>query len=135
MALLAPNEGEGLLLAYMLNKTNGSYKAQNNAIMHLFTNDYTPVETSTKASFTEASDGSYSSVTLTGDSWSISEGAPTEASYAQQTFSFAGASTVYGYYVTDDSDSTVLWAERFSSAGSTGSSGGTIYVTPKITLD
>lgn len=135
MALLAPNEGEGMLLAYMLNKTNGDYKAQNNPILHLYTNDYQGVEESTKSSFTEATDGSYASVTLTGTSWTITEGAPTEAAYAQQDFTFAGSSTVYGYYVTDDSDSTVLWTEKFSTAASLGSGGGTISVTPKITLD
>ena len=127
MALVTADEGEVQMLTWVF---------ANSTIMHLFTNDVTPAAGSTVATFTEATDGNYEEKTLTGDNWSISTVSNVgTAEYAQQTFSFGGTATVYGYYVTDSAGTTLLWAERFSAAASFGASGGTINVTPKFTGD
>jgi hypothetical protein len=131
MALLVPDVGEVEMLSRILNAT-----APNNVVMHLFTNDKTPAEGDTVADYTEEDDASYSSVTLTGGSWSVTTTAgTTTAEYAAQTFTFAASTTIYGYYVTDNGGTTLMWAERLGSAATYPAGGGTLDITPKITLD
>lgn len=127
MALLTVNEGEVELIDRML---------ATSVVMKLYTNDKTPAATDEVDDYTEATDGNYEEATLTGGNWSTSavSGVGT-AEYAQQTFSFGGTTTVYGYYVTNVAGDTLLWAERFSPASTFGSSGGTVNVTPKITME
>lgn len=133
-ALLAPNEGELLLLARALNKT-----ASDNVILHLFTDDITPGETATVASFTEPGDGfGYASASMTAGDWTMRDsGGVSLASGTQQTYTFtSGTVAVYGYFFTDGGGNDVLWCERFSDAPyNIPSGGGTINVTPKIQLD
>lgn len=128
MALLVPDVAEVLLLSYALNKvTAGDVK------LHLYTNDYTPVEGSVVGSFTEANAAGYGAITLAGSSWTIATvTGTTTASYAQQTFTFTAASTDYGYYITNNGATQVLWAERFSDAPHTIPSGGG---TEKVTVN
>jgi len=127
-ALLVPDVGEVLLLSYALNKV-----AATDVKIKLFTNDYTPVEGSVVADFTEATAAGYAAIALTGASWTITTTTGvTTATYAQQTFTFTAASTNYGYYVTNNDGSQVLWAERFSDAPHTIPSGGG---TEKITCN
>lgn len=132
MAGLAPNVGAQLILEVALNKT-----AQANATLKLFQNDYTPVETSTNAAFTEATFTGYSAITLTGASWSVTNADPAVASYAQQTFtSSAGSQSqpIYGYYIVVGT--VVVFAERFSDGPYTiVNNGDQIKVTPQITGD
>ena len=132
MSLLCPDVGEVLLLKYALNHTVAT-----NVKLHLYTNDYTPVEGSTISNFTECTASGYAAITLTGSSFTVSTAAGvTTAEYAQQTFTLTGASTDYGYYITDNAGTQVLWAERFSDAPhSIPSGGGTEKVTVKITLE
>lgn len=131
MALLVPDVGEVELLSRMLNRTSTG-----DVVLRLYVNDVTPAEGNTVDSFTEADDASYSAKTLTGANWTVSTSAGvTTGQYAQQDFAFAAAATVYGYYVTNSSGTTLLWAERFGSAASLGSSGGTVSIIPRITLD
>ena len=104
MALLVPDVGEVLLLKYALNHT-----AATDVKIKLFTNDYTPVEGSVVANFTEATAAGYAAITLTGASWTIAtDTGVTTATYAQQTFTFTAASTNYGYYITNAAGSQVL---------------------------
>lgn len=128
MSLLVPNVGETLMLKLILNNaTQGDVK------LHLYSNDVTPAEADTVASYTLVTDPA--AKTLTGSSWDTSTTAGT-ASYAQQIFTYSGAGTAYGYVVTDNAGTTLLWAERFSDGAYTiPSGGGTIKITPTISID
>jgi len=85
--------------------------------LHLYTNNYAPTDVSTVSSFTEAAGGGYAAITLTGANFTNSiVGGIAQAAYATQTFTFTGPLTdnagVYGYYVTDSTNTYLLWAEQ-----------------------
>lgn len=128
MALVLCNQGEQRMLEKFF---------ADDMVLHLFSNDYTPVEASTEANLTEVSGYGYSSKSLVGGSWSVTPGAPSAAEYAKQTFSFTGAAgDVYGYYVTAADDSKLLFAERFTGAPfNVARNGDKIEVTPNFTQD
>lgn len=132
-ALLVTNEAEGLMLQLICNKTNDNV----DLTLHLFSNNVTPAEADTAAAYTEVSGGGYASKTLTGASWTVTTGAPSEMSYAEQTFTFTsvpGTATVYGYMVKRGA--TLLWAERLPAAPFTvAAAGDEVRVTPKFTLE
>ncbi len=131
MALIGIEEGIiSYLEAFMLNKS-----ASANLKLHLYTNNYTPAASSTLASFTECADSGYTAVSLTGSTWSIADdgSGTSHASYPQQTFTFNGAVTLYGYYVTDTGTNKVCWAEKFSSS-LTFAAGDSFNLTLKIKL-
>lgn len=134
MSLVLPNQGEKIALEALVAKTAGQ-----NLILKLFKSNTTPGESDTEATYTEADFTGYSAITLTAANWSVSEGAPTEASYAQQTFtSTAGSQSqnVYGYYLVQVTSGKLVWAERFSDGPYTiVNNGDSIKVTPKITCD
>jgi len=133
MTIVCPDVGEVLLLKYMLNHT-----APTDVKMHLFVSDITPAEDDIIGDYSgdEAADSSYTAATLTGASWTVATAAgTTTASYAQQVFSFAGTADVYGYYVTDNASTNLLWSERFDAAPFLlPSGGGQIAITPGIEL-
>ncbi|MCK4447173.1 MAG: hypothetical protein KAW56_08825 [Candidatus Marinimicrobia bacterium] len=128
-ALLVPDVGEVLLLSYALNKV-----AATDVKLRLFTNDYTPVEGSVVANFTEAVAAGYAAIALAGADWTIATSVGvTTAEQPQKTFTFTAASTDYGYYITNNAGTQVLWAERFSDAPHTiPSGGGTEKITVKL---
>ena len=134
MALLTPNQGEEIALAALLNKT-----APQDLDLCLFKNDYTPVEGTTEANVTAADFTGYSVIQLTAASWTITQGAPTSAAYAQQTFTSSAGSQnqpIYGYYVKQRTSGKLVWAERFSDGPYTiVNNGDAIKVTPTITCD
>lgn len=134
MALLVPDNGEGDGLNYFVNNATPQ-----NLVLKLYTSNTTPAETDTAATYTEATFTGYASATLTGASWTTVEGAPTQATYAQQTFtSSAGAQnqSVYGYFMIRVTSARIALAERFSDGPYViVNNGDTIKVTPKITLD
>lgn len=132
MALLAPNEGEILLLQYMVNMV-----ASNNAILHLYVNDYTPVEASAFANFSETGLGGYAPLTLAGANWTTQlSGNTAFAIYSEQTFTFTTGISVYGYFLTNNANTKVLWAERFSGAPFTlPATGGAVSINPRGELD
>jgi len=128
MALLVPNVGEREMLARIL---NGSDKS----VLHLYKVDKVPAEADVASGYTEVNTGGYASISLTAQ-WTIGTSDPTEASYAQVSFDFTGAATVYGYYVTDAANSILLWAEKFNDGPyNIPSGGGSVKITPKIQLD
>jgi hypothetical protein len=131
MTIMVPNTGEVIALSYLVNKS-----APENLVYRLFTNNITPAETDTASSYTEASGAGYAAITLTGSSWSVSGGAPSSASYAQQTWTFTGAlgATVYGYYVTRATTGDLVLAETFTSF-TPAANGDNIKLTPTITAD
>jgi hypothetical protein len=134
MALLVPNNGEDIALQYLVNKD-----APEDLVLRLFKSDTTPAETDTAGTYTEADFTGYSNVTLTGASWTVTPGAPTSASYAQQTFTSSAGSQnqpVYGYYLTRATSLDLVYAERFSDGPYTiVNNGDAIKVTPTITCD
>lgn len=134
MALLVPNVGENITLSYLTGKTT----TVRNLVYKLFATNVTPAETDTHSSYTEATGGGYADKTLTGASWTVTNGAPTEAAYAQQTWTFTGAlttnGTVYGYYVLRATDGDLVLAETFTSF-TPANNGDQILLTPKITCD
>jgi hypothetical protein len=134
MPLTYSDEGAGVDLGIIFN--NSLPAGGNNLTLKLFTNDVTPLDTDTAATYTEASGGGYAAKTLTNGSWTIA-GDPKTASYAEQTFTFTGAlsggATVYGYYVVD-ADNKLKWAERLPVAQTPATSGDEIKPTPKFKL-
>lgn len=131
MALLVPNNGEGDALDGFTGKT-----ALSTLVLRLFSNNITPAETDVAATYTEYAAPGYGSITLTAANWVTTEGAPSNTTYAQQTFTMSGAGDAYGYYMTRNTGGRIALAERFSGAPfSIPSGGGTIKVTPVITAD
>jgi len=134
MALVLPNQAEKILLEALVNKT-----APQDLKLKLFQNNVTPSETDTEATYTEATFTGYSAVTLTASSWTVTEGAPTQASYPQVTFtSTAGGQnqSIYGYYLVQVTSGKLVWAERFTDGPYTiVNNGDSIKVTPVIACD
>jgi hypothetical protein len=134
VTLVVPNVGENIALSYLVGKTT----TVRDLIYRLFATNVTPAETDTAGSYTEAAGGGYTSKTLTGASWVVTNGAPTVASYAQQTWTFTGPlstnPTIYGYYVTRVTDADLVLAEAFASF-TPANNGDQILLTPQITCD
>src|SRR5215467_3980825 len=92
-----------------------------NLTMRLYGNNKTPAHGDTAAAYTEIAGANYANKPLTFANWTITAGEPTIANYAAtQSWAFNGIinapGTIYGYYVTRDSDGKLMWAERFPSA-------------------
>lgn len=133
MPIVVQNNGEVIALGCLVNKT-----APENLVYRLFTNNITPSETDTAATYVEATGGGYAAATLSGASWTITPGAPSSATYAQQTFTFTGPLTtnpdVRGYYVTRATSNDLVLSETFAVFTPT-NNGDNIKITPTITAD
>lgn len=112
--------------------------------LKLFTNDVisgltaAQIDALTESSFTEATFAGYADKTLTGGSWTTTQGNPSTGTYAQQTFtrSTTGvAQTVRGYYVVRSSDNKLQWFEYLTGPLSIASSGDAVVITPTFTYD
>jgi hypothetical protein len=131
MALVMTNNGELIALTYLTNKSGST----ENLVYRLFTNNITPSETDTAATYTEASGSGYVAIPATGASWTITPGSPTTAVYPQMTYTFTGAlPTIYGYYVTRQSTGDLVLAETFTSFTPT-NNGDNLKLTPQITAE
>jgi len=133
MALLVPDVGEVELLSRMLN-----LNSPDDVVLHLYTNDKTPAEGDVLGDYTESTATGYAAETLTGSSWSVSTtSGTTTGEYPQVTFTYEAAEPdIYGYYVTNNAEDTLLWAERFSDGPyAIPSGGGSVKITPKIELE
>jgi len=133
MPLNAPAVGEVLLLRYMLNHT-----ANTNKVIRLYKND--PDHTSdalTNATITECNELGYAPITLAGTLWTFTNIASVvTALYSEVAFTFTTGASVFGYYVSSTTASELLWIERFSGAPFTlPAGGGTIAISPRVTLD
>jgi hypothetical protein len=133
MTIMVPNSGEVIALNYLVNKA-----APENLVYRLFTNNITPAETDTAASYTEAAGAGYAALNLAGANWSVTGSAPSTASYPQQTWTFTGAlttnGTVYGYYVTRAGTGDLVLAETFAPF-TPAANGDNLKLTPSITAD
>ena len=126
---------DNMLKAYF---NNDWPTAGNNLTLDLYTNNYTPLQTSANANFTVAAGVGYAQKTLDHGNWTVTAGNdPSDAVYAQQTFTFTGNltanATIYGYYVKDEDDS-VIWAEKFGTSFTPANNGDNVKVTPIIQL-
>jgi hypothetical protein len=130
MALLIPTEGEQKALDLFL-KSNAE-----NLLLKLYTNNKTPAQADTPASYTEATGFGYAAKTLTAASWVLSSGGPSIAIYAQQIWTFTGAlGNVYGYYYVGATSGKLYGAERFTNGPFNATTNGDeIRHTPRITL-
>lgn len=132
MTLLIADVGEVRMLGNIVNKT-----APEDLVLKLYTNNITPAETDTAATYTEATGSGYASKALTGASWTVTSGNPSSATYALQTWTFSGAlGNVYGYFVVETTSTILKWSERATGAPiNIAVSGAKIEMTPAITLD
>lgn len=123
--------GEILMLKYIVGLTNAT-----SPVLHLFTNDVTPTDSTTIGGLTECSAAGYAPITLVSSNWTVGQSlGVTTASYSERTFSFSTTAIAYGYYVTDISGPSLLWLERFSGAPfEIPDGGGSISITAKLTL-
>lgn len=133
MPIVVANSGENLLLdaALRLGTTAEALT------LKLYSNNYTPVATSTAGAFTESSFTGYTSKSLARASWSTAATVSNKAvsSYAVQSWSCgATGGTVYGYYVVGTTSGTLYWAERFGTTR-TLANGDVLNVTPSISCD
>ena len=136
MPLVVPNEGELVLLDYMLKDTSVTA----DYILRLFQNDVTPDQSASDGTFTEATFTDYTSKTLGRATWNaaVTNGSnKAESSYGSSPQSWtcgATGNTIYGYWVeTTDVTPTILWAERFATSRVL-ADGDVLNITPKFTL-
>lgn len=132
MAIVICQDGEKIFLEAGLNKTAGQ-----DTVLKLYTNNRTPANADTAASYTEATFTGYAGAALTGASWTTTPGNPTLIANAQQTFTSSAAQAtqqVYGYFIVQASSGKLIGAELFSDGPyPIANNGDNIKVTPKIT--
>lgn len=131
MALLLPDVGECALLDMAL--SDASPEAQT---LSLYTTSVTPAEGDTAATYTIATGNGSDAKTLARATWnaaSTSTGTSSKT-YPQQTYSFTGSLTIYGYLVRKATAGTLLWAEVLYAGGQAFTSGGSLLITPRIEL-
>jgi len=130
MPLVVPNVAETDILTYVFTSA---------MTLRLYGNNINPGPTDTAATYTEIAGGGYANLPLILANWVLTAGAPSYGLYPQQTWLFTGAisapSTIYGYYVTRNSDGKLMWAERFpvSVCPFTPIAGSQVRITPKFT--
>lgn len=83
--------------------------------LHLFKNNHTPAVTDTISDYTESTFAGYAAVSMT--TWTAAAIASHIATMTSDTKTFTRSTTgtaenVYGYYVTDNGSTILLWAER-----------------------
>ena len=104
--------------------------------IHLFKNNYTPLTTSVIGDFTESTFAGYAAASLT--TWPTPTVAAHVASMAAAAVTFTRSTTgateaIYGYYVTDNASTVLLWAERDANAPINVTNSGDSYtVTPTL---
>ena len=132
MAYAVPNNSEVYMLEYILNKA-----APQNLDIRLYTNNVTPSETDTAATYTEAVGGGYALIQLTPASWNIVAGAPSLATHTQVSWTFTGAvGDIYGYFITRRTTGELMWAEIFNNGPyPVNNNGDEIRITPRLSLE
>lgn len=99
--------------------------------LRLFTNTIAPLCTDVPADYTECALAGYVPIALVPGSWVITTSScVVDASYPTQTWSLtAGGATIYGHYVTDETDSSLAWVELWDTPFAVPEGGGTITIT------
>ncbi|BAQ16915.1 hypothetical protein [Methyloceanibacter caenitepidi] len=131
MTLKLLDRGEGLILEYLVNKGTPE-----DLVLRLFKNDLTLLEATDENDFTEADFTGYAALTLTGANWTVTDGDPAVATYAEQDFTSSAnqtQQTIYGYYLTRLTGGEAVWAERLPTSQIIQNNGDRISITPRIT--
>lgn len=135
MPLVVPNAGEIEMLDKML---KDALSVDENYLLRLYKNDYTPTQTTVVGDFTQADFTNYTEKTLTRATWgaavSVSNKAQSTYGTAQSWTCGTGGNTIYGYYVVGATSGVCLWAERFAAARIMGN-GDVLNLTPVFTLN
>jgi hypothetical protein len=136
MGLILADVGADVILKCFFNNSRAA--GGNNLTIKLYVNDYTPLDTSVAGDFTEAADGGYGSKTLTCGSWTVTVGNdPSDAVYAQQTWTFTGplngSATIYGYWVVD-ADGVLVYGERLTTSFQPVNNGDLLKITPQFQM-
>ena len=116
MALLVPNVGEERMLRLITHTTTAA-STNGNLMLRLYKTDVTPTSTQTLVDYTEATFTGYAATECTSGSWTITAGAPSDATQSSATTFTCGAATsesIYGYFLTQQDSSVLMWAEKFS---------------------
>ena len=137
MAMVFSDLGADLILGTFFVAT-----AVQDCKLKLFVTDVTPDPNGgdVVGDYTEAAGGDYAAKTLSrGAGWTVTtDNDPSDAIYTQQTFTFTGAldtnPTIYGYYVTNNAGTVLLWAERLAAPLTPANDGDQLSVTPKVQL-
>lgn len=113
--LIVPNAGE-LVLQNTLLKT--ALLSDQALLLKLFQNNYTPVDSTVTADFTEANFTSYTSKSLARATWNdattVSGAAVSTYGSSPQTWTCGTTgNTIYGYYIVGATDNITRWAQRF----------------------
>jgi hypothetical protein len=134
MPLVVADQGELRLLDIMLKV---ALSTNENQILKLYQNNYTPTSAAAPGSFTEATFTGYAARTLTRSVWNtaVTVSNKAESSYGTTPQSWtcgATGNTIYGYTV--EASSKTMWGELFSTARVL-ASGDVLNITPKFTLN
>lgn len=111
----------------MIGTTNWKYK--------LYSNNVTPDRDTELADLTELSASGYASITLSASDFTLNGVSSHKGFALAATISWvigADADSVYGYYVTDTTDTILLACGRFDDAPISLASGATIELTPAM---
>lgn len=110
--------------------------------LKIYGNDKTPANGDTAAAYNEIAGGGYASKPLTFANWNITAGTPSIAQYnAIQQWTFTGPinapGTIYGYFITRNSDGKLICADRFPSANVPFNpvNGSIIRIIPRLTAE
>lgn len=131
MSLVVPaSVGEILMLHYITGLVNAG-----NPVVHLFSNDVTPTNSTSIGDLVQVSSTGYAPITLVSSNWTTTQlSGVTTAVHSERTFSFGTSMVAYGYYVTTQSNQ-LLWLERFSGAPfSIPPDGGSVTIGANLTL-
>lgn len=113
MSLVLPNAISAEVLIAQLTPT---------LTIRIYGNDVTPNHASSASSFTEISGGGYTNKLLTFANWTITDSPdPPQGVYnTTQVWTFTGTidapGSIFGYYITRNTDGKLLAAERFPTA-------------------
>ena len=134
MTIKIPNEGELELLDKAIHDV---LSVNENFILKLYKNNYTPVDASTATDFTVADFTNYVDKTLHRANFSaattVGGKASTTYDTAQSWTCGTTGNTIYGYYVVGNNSGKVCWAEKFDTARIL-NSGDIFSITPSLTL-
>lgn len=95
------------------------------------------IEALDESDFTEADFAGYAASSMT-TAWTTTQGNPSTATRAEVTFtrsSTGAAQSIFGYYVTRNSDGALQWFEQFDGPVSVEFINDAIQTTPTLTLD
>lgn len=132
MCLVVPIEGEKRLLDMAVDGDSFT-----DVRLGVYKNDYTPVSGSVFADFTAANFSGYAVATPSFSAATTVNGRGEIIDSAARDFTHNGggtSNTCYGYYVYDNANSKILWAERFGSALLMAVSGDKIRITLHLAM-